>query len=136
MRCVTWSRDSHGLFDYESRYIHKRNIKSATGGKIIRVDNDVELISKRAQISDHGEEAKPLIVIHEKEGKRTYLAGSPNLPPLEAVVGKFFVENDTLVAGKVSEPGQVQQDEDINNKMFLVVRTCGMSAGLRCRSGR
>lgn len=28
MRCVTWSRDSHGLFDYESRYIAKKNIKS------------------------------------------------------------------------------------------------------------
>jgi hypothetical protein len=45
MRCVTWGRDSHGLFDYESRQIAKRNIKSYTGGKIIRLNNDVEFIS-------------------------------------------------------------------------------------------
>jgi hypothetical protein len=48
MRCVTWSRDSHGLFDYESRYIAKRNIKTYTGGKIIRLNNDVEFISKHS----------------------------------------------------------------------------------------
>lgn len=27
MRVVTWQRDSHGLFDYESRQIQKKNIK-------------------------------------------------------------------------------------------------------------
>lgn len=48
MRCVTWGRDSHGLFDYESRQIAKRNIKSYTGGKIIRLNNDVEFISKQS----------------------------------------------------------------------------------------
>ena len=37
MRCVTWSRDSHGLFDYESKNIAKKNIKTQTGGKILRV---------------------------------------------------------------------------------------------------
>lgn len=46
MRCVTWGRDSHGLFDYESRCIAKRNIKTYTGGKIIRLENDVEFINK------------------------------------------------------------------------------------------
>lgn len=27
MRVVTWLRDSHALFDYESRQIHKKNMK-------------------------------------------------------------------------------------------------------------
>ena len=40
MRCVTWSRDSHGLFDYESRYINKKNIKTRQAGRIVRLDND------------------------------------------------------------------------------------------------
>ena len=44
MRCVTWSRDSHGLFDYESRYICKKNIKTLKGGKVVRLNNDVEFI--------------------------------------------------------------------------------------------
>ena len=44
MRCVTWSRDSHGLFDYESRYINKKNIKTATNGRIVRINDDIELV--------------------------------------------------------------------------------------------
>ena len=68
MRCVTWGRDSHGLFDYESRQISKRNIKSYTGGKIIRVNNDVEFISKQSTAQEFHPEAKPLIIVHEKNG--------------------------------------------------------------------
>ena len=41
MRCVTWTRDSHGLFDYESKNIAKKNIKTQTGGKIIRIGDEV-----------------------------------------------------------------------------------------------
>lgn len=45
IRCVTWTKDSHGLFDYESRHITKKNIKSTKGGRIVRISNDVELVS-------------------------------------------------------------------------------------------
>ena len=41
MRCVTWTRDSNGLFDYESKNIAKRNIKSITGGKLVRMGEEV-----------------------------------------------------------------------------------------------
>lgn len=68
MRCVTWGRDSHGLFDYESRQIAKRNIKSYTGGKIIRLNNDVEFISRHSSASEYGPTARPLIIVHEKNG--------------------------------------------------------------------
>jgi len=46
LRCVTWSRDSHGLFDYESRYIAKKNIRTTEGGRIIRLLNDVEFVGQ------------------------------------------------------------------------------------------
>ena len=52
MRCVTWSRDSHGLFDYESKNIAKKNIKTQTGGKILRVNDDVEFVSIRTKPED------------------------------------------------------------------------------------
>jgi hypothetical protein len=71
MRCVTWGRDSHGLFDYESRQIAKRNIKSYTGGKIIRHNNDVEFISRQSSAAEFAPDAKPLIIVHEKNGKLT-----------------------------------------------------------------
>ena len=46
MRCVTWTRDSHGLFDYESKNIAKKNIKTHTGGKIVLVGDEIQLVSR------------------------------------------------------------------------------------------
>jgi len=46
MRCVTWTRDSNGLFDYESKNISKKNIKTQTGGRVIRIGEEVQLVSK------------------------------------------------------------------------------------------
>ena len=36
MRCVTWSRDSHGLFDYESKSIVRNEYKTWTSGTLCR----------------------------------------------------------------------------------------------------
>lgn len=38
-------RDSHGLFDYESKSINKKSLKTSNFGKIIRKSNDIELVS-------------------------------------------------------------------------------------------
>ena len=64
MRCVTWSRDSHGLFDYESRFIAKKNIKTMQAGKIIRLDNDVEFVPLETQLSTLPD-ARPLLTMHQ-----------------------------------------------------------------------
>jgi hypothetical protein len=54
-------------------------------------------------------------------------------------IGKFFVENDTLVPIKHEEgPGAGQQppqqfDEDVNNKMFIVVRNLKSSTSKTVR---
>lgn len=45
LRGVTWMRDSHGLFDYESRSITKRSMKTHTPGRLIRLNNDIDIIS-------------------------------------------------------------------------------------------
>ncbi len=37
-------RDSHGLFDYESKSINKKSLKTSAFGKIVRVNNDIELV--------------------------------------------------------------------------------------------
>jgi len=94
MRCVTWSRDSHGLFDYESRYINKKNIKSLQAGKIVRVDNDVEFVPSDIPVDLIAPDSKPLLTLKQQNGR-------------------YFVHNDTL-----------EQDTDTSehNKMFVVVR--------------
>lgn len=68
MRCVTWSRDSHGLFDYESKNIAKKNIKTQTGGKIVRVNDDVEFVSIRTKPEEVDPNAKPMIIVRQSNG--------------------------------------------------------------------
>lgn len=52
LRGVTWIRDSHGLFDYESKSINKKSLKTQNQGKIIRVDNDIDLLKQDAKIEE------------------------------------------------------------------------------------
>jgi len=93
MRCVTWSRDSHGLFDYESRYINKKNIKTRQAGRIVRLDNDVEFVPADVPPSLVSKQAKPLLSMTHTPHNN-----------------KFIVNNDTL------------DQENEQNKMFVVVR--------------
>jgi hypothetical protein len=54
MKTLTWPRDSHGLFDYESKNLTKKNLKtinpgssfkfSQSIGKIARDGNDIYLV--------------------------------------------------------------------------------------------
>lgn len=104
MRCVTWSRDSHGLFDYESKNIAKKNIKTQTGGKILRVKDDVEFVSIRTKPEEIDDEAKPMIIVRQLNGG-------------------FQIQNDTIVTQTPRDiNGEPIADEDVNNKMFVVVR--------------
>ena len=49
-------------------------------------------------------------------------------------LGKFYVENDTLVAFQSEEEAQkANADEDVNNKMFIVVRNLKTTAAKTVR---
>jgi hypothetical protein len=61
LRGVTWIRDSHGLFDYESKSITKKSLKTQSQGKIIRVHNDIELVSLSKYEQDIGQDAQTLL---------------------------------------------------------------------------
>lgn len=43
MKGITWSRDSHGLFDYESRHLTKKTLKAGYESMILRSGNDLSL---------------------------------------------------------------------------------------------
>lgn len=43
MKGITWSRDSHGLFDYESRHLTKKTLKASYEAMIMRSGNDLML---------------------------------------------------------------------------------------------
>ena len=45
MKGITWSRDSHGLFDYESRHLTKKTLKADKANMIMRNGNDLSLVN-------------------------------------------------------------------------------------------
>ena len=74
MKGITWSRDSHGLFDYESRYLTKRTMKTTQGTQIIRKVNELELMPINNKvveepISAANGETKQLLKIINDSGK-------------------------------------------------------------------
>ena len=44
MKGITWSRDSHGLFDYESRHLTKKTLKADKSVMLMRSGNELQLI--------------------------------------------------------------------------------------------
>ena len=46
MNTITWNRDSHGLFDYQSRHIYKKTLVASNNSELIRVHNEILFISE------------------------------------------------------------------------------------------
>ena len=43
MKALTWTRESHGLFDYESSNVRKRELKADSSFDLMRIGDNVEL---------------------------------------------------------------------------------------------
>lgn len=63
LRAVTWHRDSHGLFDYESKNISKRSLKIQSLSKIVRTENDVEILPMNKSAKEMSLESQVLLQI-------------------------------------------------------------------------
>ena len=50
MKGITWSRDSHGLFDYESRHLTKKTMKTENEIIIMRHGNELSQSNFSRQI--------------------------------------------------------------------------------------
>jgi hypothetical protein len=70
MRVVTWLRDSHALFDYESRQIQKKNLKIEKSCKFVRVDNDVKTMNPTESLGE--EQASKLLFTLNKSDTGEY----------------------------------------------------------------
>lgn len=46
MKSLTWTRQSHGLFDYESKSIKKKDLKATTSGTLIRRGDTVSFTTE------------------------------------------------------------------------------------------
>ena len=75
MKGITWSRDSHGLFDYESRHLTKRTMKTTQSTQIIRKTNELELLPIAKEIGEEvlaQAETKQLLKIINDNGKQAF----------------------------------------------------------------
>ena len=72
MKGITWSRDSHGLFDYESRHLTKKTMKSQNPSKIVRKQNELEILNLDKARDDSEQDQKPLLNIINDNGKRFF----------------------------------------------------------------
>lgn len=74
MKGITWARDSHGLFDYESRHLTKRTMKTVHPTSIVRKTNELELVTtENYAVLDEAlnkEENKQLLKIVNNNGKK------------------------------------------------------------------
>jgi hypothetical protein len=58
---VTWARDSHGLFDYESKNVHKAKHTPTNDVKLFRVGTETILMPD--VMEPHVDKAKPMVSI-------------------------------------------------------------------------
>ena len=74
MKGITWSRDSHGLFDYESRHLTKKTMKTNAQVQIFRKQNDLSMLNLGMPLpimTSTEQEIKPLMNIINTNGKLT-----------------------------------------------------------------
>lgn len=105
---MTWSRDSHGLYDYESRNVHKKNIQAVNSVWIMRTGVDIQLVSEFTDLSRMSGYAPLCHILQEKN--EFVLAPFEN-EPLWLVVrsmksqyglGCILNEGDIIKLGRVS----------------------------------
>lgn len=68
IKCSTWTRDSNGLFDYQSKHISTKLLKTSTNAKIIRIKNDIHLINDYINEKNMSENSKILAHLNKKKG--------------------------------------------------------------------
>lgn len=64
---TTWQRDSHELFDYEARHVHRKSCELKVGAKVFRDTLDVQVVIEGQPLPAHS--ADFLLSIRERDGK-------------------------------------------------------------------
>lgn len=109
-------RDSHGLFDYESRNISKKNLKTKYVGKIIRQTNTIEFVSPTTSIEDlpgyKKDEMLTLAQIKQDNSKWKI-----------SDLSRFIYDSFFAIEGFYIEHGDPNAEEESIDRLWLVVRS-------------
>lgn len=72
MKSLTWTWESHGLFDYESKSIKKKDIKAENGGYLIWKADQVEFTNELPEDLEADPESTLLFsLLQNKQDKGT-----------------------------------------------------------------
>ena len=117
MKGITWGRDSHGLFDYESRHLTKKTMR--TDSEIIIMRHGNELIhSDLAQDVPFEEQVNTMTVDMEDKALLKIVNHSDSTFYLESASCNLKNEEDMRLPG-VPASGL----SNLNENMYLVVRS-------------
>ena len=77
MKSLTWTRESHGLFDYESKSIKKKDLKATTSGVLVRRGDSVDFLTGPQAGSDDEQETT-LFNLNQSVSNKVRKPNSPN----------------------------------------------------------
>ncbi len=72
MKSLTWTRESHGLFDYESKSIKKKDLKASEGGTLVRRGDMVYFTSDSQEPSEEEEQTTMFNLQQSPENKEQF----------------------------------------------------------------
>ncbi len=117
MKGITWSRDSHGLFDYESRHLTKKTMKTEQEIIIMRHGNELSN-SAFSRFTSFEEQVNQLTSESEDKALLKIVNHNETTFYLESASCNLKNEEDMRV------PGQPPLGlSNLNENMYLVVRS-------------
>ena len=114
MKGITWSRDSHGLFDYESRHLTKKTLRTDESVMIMRTANELrtcpydmnsDFLAQVQKSQDQADDRCLLKIVNHNDNT-------------------FYLESATLTQEQTLAMDVVPQGKsNLNENMYLVVRS-------------
>lgn len=117
MKGITWSRDSHGLFDYESRHLTKKTMKTEQEIIIMRHTNEL-ITSNYSRVTPFEDQVNAMTMESEDKALLKIVNHNENTFYLESASCNLMNEED------MRQPGQPALGlSNLNENMYLVVRS-------------
>lgn len=109
MSTTTWARDSHELFDYEARHVHKKSYELKRAAKVFRTTLEVQVVPDGQVLP--AQSADYLLSVRERDGM--------------LVAVKFFKSNAgrfSILPAEKNLPGVTGAPSLLPKKLWLIVK--------------
>lgn len=117
MKGITWSRDSHGLFDYESRHLTKKTMKTEQEIIIMRHTNEL-ITSTYSRVTPFEDQVNAMTQEPEDKALLKIVNINEQTFYLESASCNLMNEED------MRQPGEPALGlSNLNENMYLVVRS-------------